>query len=44
MLQNPLFEEADPEFQTMAFFKTKIGIRNALQVSIKQKNYKTWEN
>lgn len=32
--QNPMFEEAEPEFQTMAFFKTKIGIRNALQVSL----------
>lgn len=29
-----MFEEAEPEFQTMAFFKTKIGIRNALQVSL----------
>ncbi|KAL5011394.1 hypothetical protein ScPMuIL_009945, partial [Solemya velum] len=31
LLKNPMFEEAEPEFQTMAFFKTKIGIRNALQ-------------
>lgn len=31
LIKNPLFEEADPEFQTMAFFKTKIAIRNALQ-------------
>ncbi|XP_021348394.1 uncharacterized protein KIAA1109-like [Mizuhopecten yessoensis] len=31
LLKNPLFEEAEAEFQTMAFFKTKIGIRNALQ-------------
>jgi len=29
-----MFEEADPEFQTMAYFRTKISIRNALQVSI----------
>jgi antibiotic biosynthesis monooxygenase (ABM) superfamily enzyme len=27
-----MFEEAEPEFQTMAFFKTNIAIRNALQV------------
>ncbi|XP_052791422.1 bridge-like lipid transfer protein family member 1 isoform X3 [Mya arenaria] len=31
LIKNPLFEEADPEFQTMAFFKTKISVRNALQ-------------
>ncbi|XP_071088521.1 bridge-like lipid transfer protein family member 1 [Haliotis cracherodii] len=31
LLKNQVFEEAEPEFQTMAFFKTKIGIRNALQ-------------
>ncbi|XP_062586140.1 bridge-like lipid transfer protein family member 1 isoform X2 [Saccostrea cucullata] len=31
LIKNPMFEEAEPEFQTMAFFKTKIGIRNALQ-------------
>ncbi|ESO89448.1 hypothetical protein LOTGIDRAFT_234295 [Lottia gigantea] len=31
LLKNPVFEEAEPEFQTMAFFKTKIGVRNALQ-------------
>ncbi|XP_036364401.1 transmembrane protein KIAA1109 homolog isoform X4 [Octopus sinensis] len=31
LLKNPLFEEAEPEFQTMAYFKTKIGIRNAIQ-------------
>jgi hypothetical protein len=29
-----MFEEADPEFQTMAFFKTKISVRNALQVRV----------
>ena len=31
LLKNAMFEEADPEFQTMAFFKTNIAIRNALQ-------------
>ncbi|XP_053399583.1 bridge-like lipid transfer protein family member 1 isoform X2 [Mercenaria mercenaria] len=31
LIKNPMFEEADPEFQTMAFFKTKISVRNALQ-------------
>lgn len=31
--QNPVFEEAEPEFYTMAFFKTTIRVRNALQVS-----------
>lgn len=29
-----MFEEAEPEFQTMAFFKTKIALRNALQVGM----------
>ncbi|CAH1776489.1 unnamed protein product [Owenia fusiformis] len=29
--KNPMFEEAEPEFQTLAFFKTRIEIRNALQ-------------
>ena len=31
LLKNPVFEEAEPEFHTMAFFKTRIRIRNALQ-------------
>ena len=26
-----MFEEAEPEFHTMAFFKTTIRVRNALQ-------------
>lgn len=25
VIRNPLFEEADPEFQSFAFFKTRIG-------------------
>ncbi|KAK3599977.1 hypothetical protein CHS0354_012630 [Potamilus streckersoni] len=31
LLKNPMFEEAEQEFQTMAFFKTKIAVRNAIQ-------------
>ncbi|XP_064637366.1 bridge-like lipid transfer protein family member 1 isoform X3 [Lineus longissimus] len=31
LIKNPLFEEAEPEFTTVAFFKTRIGLRNALQ-------------
>ncbi|XP_035828649.1 transmembrane protein KIAA1109 homolog isoform X2 [Aplysia californica] len=31
LLKNPVFEEAEPEFHTMAFFKTSIKIRNALK-------------
>ncbi|KAL3880212.1 hypothetical protein ACJMK2_032469 [Sinanodonta woodiana] len=31
LLKNPIFEEAEQEFQTMAFFKTKIAVRNAIQ-------------
>ncbi|BFZ14882.1 hypothetical protein BsWGS_17921 [Bradybaena similaris] len=31
LIKNPVFEEAEPEFHTMAFFKTTIKIRNALQ-------------
>ena len=29
--QNAMFEEAEPEFTTVAFFRTRIGLRNALQ-------------
>ncbi|XP_060850802.1 bridge-like lipid transfer protein family member 1 isoform X1 [Rhopalosiphum padi] len=31
VIRNPLFEEADPEFQSFAFFKTRIELRNAFQ-------------
>ncbi|XP_074602504.1 transmembrane protein KIAA1109 homolog tweek isoform X2 [Brevipalpus obovatus] len=31
LIRNPLFEEADPEFQQLAYFKTRIMLRNALQ-------------
>ncbi|KAL0269606.1 UNVERIFIED_CONTAM: hypothetical protein PYX00_007281 [Menopon gallinae] len=31
LLKNVIFEEADPEFQQFAFFKTQIGLRNAFQ-------------
>ncbi|GFO25616.1 fragile site-associated protein, partial [Plakobranchus ocellatus] len=31
LLKNLVFEEAEPEFHTMAFFKTTIKVRNALQ-------------
>ena len=33
LLRNPMFEEAEPEFQHLASFATRIGLRNALQVS-----------
>lgn len=29
-----MFEEAEPEFQQFAYFKTRICMRNALQVSL----------
>uniref|UniRef100_T1J6C2 Bridge-like lipid transfer protein family member 1 C-terminal domain-containing protein n=1 Tax=Strigamia maritima TaxID=126957 RepID=T1J6C2_STRMM len=31
LLKNALFEEAEPEFQQFAYFKTRIALRNALQ-------------
>ncbi|KAK6639579.1 hypothetical protein RUM43_007852 [Polyplax serrata] len=31
LLKNAIFEEADPEFQQFAFFKTRISLRNAFQ-------------
>lgn len=31
LIRNPLFEEAEPEFQSLAYFKTRIVTRNALQ-------------
>ena len=31
LIRNPLFEEAEPEFQQVAFFKTRISLRNAFQ-------------
>ncbi|XP_075226335.1 transmembrane protein KIAA1109 homolog tweek [Lycorma delicatula] len=31
LIKNALFEEAEPEFQQFAFFKTRIGLRNAFQ-------------
>nr|XP_018906485.1 PREDICTED: uncharacterized protein KIAA1109 isoform X3 [Bemisia tabaci] len=31
VIRNALFEEADPEFQHFAFFKTRISLRNAVQ-------------
>ncbi|XP_069702783.1 bridge-like lipid transfer protein family member 1 isoform X3 [Periplaneta americana] len=31
LLKNVMFEEAEPEFQQYAFFKTRIGLRNAFQ-------------
>ncbi|GFU08719.1 transmembrane protein KIAA1109 [Trichonephila clavipes] len=32
LIKNALFEEAEPEFQQFAYFKTRICMRNALQV------------
>ncbi len=31
LMSNPMFEEAEPEFQHLASFATRIGLRNALQ-------------
>ena len=31
LIRNPLFEEAEAEFQQVAFFKTRISLRNAFQ-------------
>lgn len=31
LLKNAIFEEAEPEFQQFAFFKTRISLRNAFQ-------------
>ncbi|CAH1406051.1 unnamed protein product [Nezara viridula] len=31
VIKHALFEEAEPEFQQFAFFKTRIGLRNAFQ-------------
>lgn len=32
LIRNAIFEEAEIEFQPVAFFNTRIGLRNALQV------------
>ena len=32
LIKNPLFEEVEPELQHLAWFKTIISLRNALQV------------
>lgn len=32
LLKNPMFEEAEAEFQNLASFQTRIALRNALQV------------
>ena len=34
LLKNQLFEEAEPEFQHLASFATRISLRNALQVRL----------
>ena len=34
LLQNPMFEEAESEFQHLASFQTRITLRNALQVYV----------
>ena len=31
LFQNPMYEEATPEFQQLAYFRTRIVMRNALQ-------------
>lgn len=34
IIRNAVFEEADIEYQPVAFFNTRIGLRNAFQVII----------
>ena len=34
LLKNPMFEEAETEFQHLASFQTRITLRNALQVYV----------
>lgn len=34
LLKNPMFEEAEAEFQHLASFQTRITLRNALQASL----------
>lgn len=34
IIRNAVFEEADIEYQPVAFFNTRIGLRNAFQVSL----------
>lgn len=34
IIKNPMFEEAEPEFQHLASFQTRITLRNALQVKL----------
>ncbi|PRD23741.1 UNVERIFIED_CONTAM: hypothetical protein NCL1_45595 [Trichonephila clavipes] len=34
LIKNALFEEAEPEFQQFAYFKTRICMRNALQIYV----------
>jgi hypothetical protein len=36
LLKNPMFEEAESEFQNLASFQTRIALRNALQASGRQ--------
>ncbi|XP_046402633.1 transmembrane protein KIAA1109 isoform X3 [Ischnura elegans] len=37
LIKNVMFEEAEPEFQQFAFFKTRIGLRNAFQDEMMQR-------
>ncbi|KAG8228088.1 hypothetical protein J437_LFUL000087, partial [Ladona fulva] len=37
LIKNVMFEEAEPEFQQFAFFKTRIGLRNAFQDEMNQR-------
>ena len=39
LMCNPMFEEAEAEFQHLASFATRIGLRNALQACIDSKNF-----
>lgn len=38
LMCNPMFEEAEAEFQHLASFATRIGLRNALQVQKKKES------
>ena len=38
LIRNAMFEEAEPDFQQFAYFKARIGARNALQDEVDQEN------
>ena len=42
LLKNPMFEEAEAEFQQLASFATRFSLRNALQVNYRSKQVVGW--